>query len=248
MIFSRALAKLSVGAGHTPIRDIAEGADTFPRPQGEGSRVRVGEKAPVGAGNTPPLMALALVMLAACSSTPATHFYVLSPMPTAQSAAAPNAKQISVVIRDVRLPQYLERPQIITRGGDNRIQLADDAQWAGNLQQDMIRVLTENLGRFLNSDRVFSAPHNGPLKPDFRVDVEVLRFEQGADGRVALSARWWLIRGGDNTLIEAPSVTLNGSPLGERSRDALVASMSAVYGELAQIIARSVSEHSVAAK
>ena len=205
-------------------------------------------KLPVGAGNTLSLMALALVVMAACSSTPSTHFYVLSSMPPAQSTPASNAKQISLVIRDVRLPQYLERPQIITRGGDNRIQLADDAQWAGNLQQDMIRVLTENLGQLLKSDRVFSAPHNGPIKPDFRVDVEVLRFEQGADGRVTLSARWWLIRGGDNTLIEAPSVTLNGSAVSEHSRDALVASMSAVYGELAQIIARSVSEHSVAAK
>ena len=172
-------------------------------------------KLPVGAGNTLSLMALALVVMAACSSTPSTHFYVLSSMPPAQSTPASNAKQISLVIRDVRLPQYLERPQIITRGGDNRIQLADDAQWAGNLQQDMIRVLTENLGQLLKSDRVFSAPHNGPIKPDFRVDVEVLRFEQGADGRVTLSARWWLIRGGDNTLIEAPSVTLNGSAVSE---------------------------------
>ena len=32
----------SVGAGNTPIRAIAEGADTFPLPQGEGPRVRVG--------------------------------------------------------------------------------------------------------------------------------------------------------------------------------------------------------------
>jgi uncharacterized lipoprotein YmbA len=206
------------------------------------------KKPPVGAGDTLLIMALALIVLTACSSTPTTHFYVLSAMPPTQSAAPPAAKQISVVIRDVRLPQYLERPQIITRGGDNRIQLADDAQWAGNLQQDMIRVLTENLGQLLKSDRVFSAPHNGPVKPDFRVDVEVLRFEQAADGRVALAARWWLIRGGDNALIEAPSVTLTGATLGEHSRDALVASMSAVYGELAQMIARSVKANEMAAK
>ncbi|MBK7685649.1 MAG: membrane integrity-associated transporter subunit PqiC [Rhodocyclaceae bacterium] len=207
-------------------------------------------KLSVGARNTlsRSLLALALLALTACSSTPTTHFYVLSGMSHVQSASPQNAKQVSVVIREVRLPQYLERPQIITRGGDNRIQLADDAQWAGNLQQDMTRVLTENLGQLLNSELVFSAPHNGPIKPDFRVDVEILRFEQGVDGRVTLSARWWLIRGGDNALVEAPSITLNGSAIGERSRDALVASMSKLYGELAQLIAHSINKNSVAVK
>ena len=100
----------------------------------------------------------------------------------------------------------------------------------------------------LKSELVFSAPHNGPIKPDFRVDVEILRFEQGVDGRVTLSARWWLIRGGDNALVEAPSITLNGSAIGERSRDALVASMSKLYGELAQLIAHSINKNSVAVK
>ena len=109
-------------------------------------------------------------------------------------------------------------------------------------------MLTENLGQLLKSDRVFSAPHNGPLKPDFRVDVEVLRFEQGPDRRVTLSARWWLIRGSDNALIEAPSVSLSGALIDDRSRDALVYSMSTVYGELAQMIARSVGANAVAAQ
>lgn len=187
-------------------------------------------------------IALVMASVSGCASAPPTRFFVLN---SVASLDAPQVtpKAVAVVIRDVRLPQYLERPQLVTRGGDHRIQLADDAQWAGNLQQDMMRVLTENLGHLLKSDRVFSAPHNGPLKPDFRVDVEVMRFEQSADRRVALSARWWLIRGDGNTLLEAPSVMLYGAVLDDRSAESLVASMSAVYAELAQQIARSVVTH-----
>ena len=203
----------------------------------------------VGAGVTPSRIAMAMTfaLLVACTSTPSTRFYVLSAMAGAEATPV-SAKPVSVVIRDIRLPQYLERPQLITRDGENRIQLADDAQWAGNLQQDMVRVLTENLGLLLTSDRVFSAPHNGPLKPDFKVELEILRFEQGADRRVTLSARWWLIRGSDNALIEAPSVSLNSAPIDKLSRDSLVAAMSAVYGELAQLIARSVKAKEAATK
>lgn len=188
------------------------------------------------------VVAMAVATISGCASTPPTRFYVLNSVP-AIDTSPPTANAIAVVIRDVRLPQYLERPQLVTRGSDHRIQLADEAQWAGNLQQDMMRVLTENLGLMLRSDRVFSAPHNGPLKPDFRVDVEIMRFEQGADRRVALSARWWLLRGDGNTLLESPNVTLYGAVLDERSYESVVVSMSAVYAEFAKQIARSVETH-----
>ena len=183
---------------------------------------------------------VAVGLLVGCSSTPVTRFYVLSPLGPTETGQAQSTNAVAVAIREVRLPQYLERPQIVTRGGNHQIQLADDAQWAGNLQQDMTRVLTENLTNLLKSDRVFSAPHNSPLKPDFRLDLEVLRFEQDPDRRVELSVRWWLIRASDNTLLEAPSTTLYGTRLDDRSYESLIASMSSVYGELAQVIARNI--------
>lgn len=188
-----------------------------------------------------PLIAAAatLVLLWGCSSAPVTHYYVLSP--TAQAPAQPAQASIAVVIKDVRLPQYLERPQIVIRGGDHRLQVVENEQWAGNLREDMTRVLAENLGRLLQSDRVIAAPHDLRLQPDVRVEVEVLRFERDAGGRVQLSAHWWVTRGSDATLLASPGVTLFGEPLGAGAAyEAVVASMSAVYGELAQAIARSI--------
>jgi uncharacterized protein len=180
-------------------------------------------------------------IVAACASAPATRFYVLNSV--TRDSSLLSADGPSVVIRDVRLPQYLERPQLVTRDGDHKIRLSDEAQWAGNLQQDMVRVLTENLSQQLKSERVFSAPHNGPVKPDFRVDIEVLRFELGSDRRVMLSARWWLVRGDGNILIEAPSTVIYGQVVAERDIETVVASMSSVYAELAQQVARSVLRH-----
>ncbi|MBP7079784.1 MAG: membrane integrity-associated transporter subunit PqiC [Rhodocyclaceae bacterium] len=189
-----------------------------------------------------------VVLLLGCSSAPVTRYYVLSPVVASGTDQALPLTNVALTIREIRLPQYLERPQIVTRGGDHQIQLADDAQWAGNLQQDMTRVLTENLAALLKSDRIFSAPHNGPLKPDFRLDLEVLRFEQDPERRVALSVRWWLIRVSDNTLLEAPSTTLYGPAQDSRSYEALVASMSTVYGDLARLIARSVRSYAKVAQ
>lgn len=191
-----------------------------------------------------------LALLCGCSSAPATRYYVLSPtaqMPAhrAQALVDREAAAVAVVIKDVRLPQYLDRSQIVTRGSDHRLQIAEYEQWAGNLREDMTRVLAENLGRLLESDRVVAAPHNLRLQPDYRVEVEVLRFEREPGGRVGLSARWWLTRGSDASLLASPAETLFGAPLGEgASFEAMVASMSAVYGELAQAIARGIRARS----
>jgi uncharacterized protein len=189
------------------------------------------------------LLLLAVTLLSALlsgcgsSSTP-TRYYVLTPLASAPPA---EKRDVSVVIAGVRLPQYLDRPQIITRGGDNRLQVSDFDQWGGNLRQDMTRVLAENLGRLLGSDRVAAAPYAPRTQPDFRVEVEVLRFERAPDGRVQLAAKWWLTRG-DGSIVASPNAELSGAPLAAEtgSYDGLVASMSAVYNELALAIAEAI--------
>lgn len=181
---------------------------------------------------------LLLLLLAGCGSASSpTRYYVLTPLETAAPA---EKRDVAVLVSGVRLPQYLDRPQIVTRGGDNRLQVSDHEQWAGNLRQDMTRVLAENLGRLLGSDRVVAAPNTLRAQPEFRVEVEVLRFERAPDGRVRLAAKWRLSRG-DGALLASPSAELAGGALGEAgSFDALVASMSAVYNELAVTIAHAI--------
>jgi uncharacterized lipoprotein YmbA len=179
-----------------------------------------------------------LALLAGCASDPVTRYYVLSAVAPAQAAGA---SPVSVVIKDVRLPQYLERVQIVTRGSENRLLMADYELWAGDLRQDMTRVLAENLTRLLATDRVVAAPHTLKLQPDVRVELEVLRFERDAGGKVELTARWWLTRGTDGALLASPGITLLGSPLAAGAPyEVVVASMSAVYAQLAQEIARGI--------
>jgi uncharacterized protein len=186
----------------------------------------------------------ALILLGGCSSAPATRFYTLDPVIAApaarpQESVARAARPLTIVVTDVRLPQYLDRPQIVTRGSDQRLRFSEYEHWGGNLRDEMIRILAENLGRLLPGDRVIAAPHPVPLQPDYRLALEVQRFERNADGRVQLTARWWLTRGTDLVVLASPEATIAGSTIGDTSLDALVQSMSAVYGELAQAIARS---------
>ncbi len=181
-----------------------------------------------------------LASLAGCAgSSGGTRFYVLEPVTAGAAAARSDA---AVVVAGVRLPQYLERSQIVTRSGDNRLEFAEFDRWGGNLRQDMTRVLAGNLSRLLGSDRVVAAPHSLGAQNATRVEVEVLAFERGPDGRVRLAANWWLTRGADAApLAGTKAVELFGAPLADGAAyDAVVASMGQVYGELARAIAQAI--------
>jgi uncharacterized lipoprotein YmbA len=187
-----------------------------------------------------------LALLCACSSAPPTRYYVLAPLAQAplakpQAAADRAIAPVALVVKDLRLPQYLDRSQIVTRSENHRLQISEFELWGGNLREDMTRVLAENLRQLLDGDRVIAAPYTMSVTPDYRLEVEIQRFEREAGGRVRLSAHWWLTRGADAVLLASPEASFQGAALGEKSSyEALVASMSAVYGELAQAIARSV--------
>jgi uncharacterized lipoprotein YmbA len=192
------------------------------------------------------IAACVLALAAGCASAPPVRFYVVTPL--AVPAPAARAPGPGVVVATVRLPEYLERPQLVTRSGDNRLQIEEFDQWGGNLARDLTRVMAENLSLLLGSDAVVAAPHTQRSRPDYRVEIEVLRFERAGDARVHLAAKWRLLRGADGTPLASPTTVLASEPLAEASAELTVAAMSGVYGELSRAIAQAVSRHEKAAR
>jgi uncharacterized protein len=191
--------------------------------------------------------ALAVALATGCSSLPPVRFYVVTPL--ADPVPAARAPGPRVVVASVRLPEYLERPQLVTRSGDNRLKLEEFDQWGGNLAKDLTRVMTENLSLLLGSDAVVAVPHTQRMRPDYRVEIEVLRFERAGDARVHLAAKWRLLRGADGSPLASPTTVLASEPLPEAaSVELTVAAMSGVYGELSRVIAHAVLRQEKAAR
>lgn len=187
----------------------------------------------------------ALLSLAGCVTPgPATRAYLLTPTVAApvtgtHRAAVPETRPRTVVIRDVRLPLYLDRPQIVTRNDGNALEIAEAEQWGGPLREDMARVLATNLGFLLEGDRVVVAPFPASGAPDFRIEVDIRSFERQPGGRVVLAAQWWITRGADGSLQASANEIFNGDPVpADAGYAGLVGSMSAVYGDLARALAR----------
>jgi uncharacterized lipoprotein YmbA len=177
-----------------------------------------------------------------CASK-STRFYVLNPLDSGtgivNDVEAKDALSVEVV--SLRLPQYLERPQIVTRSSENRLELAEYHQWGGSLRKNMIRVLAKNLSQLLETPNIAISPHRPPVPPDFRVELEVMRFERDFDGQVRLSAQWRLSYGEDQRPLATRMTELTNPEVSAGTDfEQTVSAMSALYGELSRIIAREI--------
>lgn len=182
------------------------------------------------------------LLMSACSTgeKAQTRFYVLDAMP-ADVVALDGAQRdppLAIDIAALRLPQYLERPQIVTRSADNQLSLAEYDQWGGNLAKNMMRVTARNLTQLLDTAQITIFSRRPPKTPDLRVEIDVLQFERGPDGRVFLSAQWRILSAGDGEPKVARISDLYSAPLAsDAALDKTVRAMSELTAELSREIA-----------
>ena len=183
----------------------------------------------------------AVSLLCACSTAtgPGTRFYVLTPLDPGAALTSDMDRKgtLSVEVASLHLPQYLERPQIVTRSSKNRLELAEYHQWGGNLRKNMMRVLALNLSRLLATPHIVIYPYRPSISTDFRVELEVMRFERDFDGKVRLSAQWRLLSGKDRKPLKTRIAELESTVSSEKGDfEDTISAMSKLFGELSQII------------
>ena len=193
----------------------------------------------------PLLLAACLAISAGCASTAPSRFYTLTPMmsPEAPGKAIPAEEGKFLAVGPVVLPDYLDRPQILTRTGGNEVILHETERWAGSLQGDVSRVLLENLSGLLAGYRLTAvrwSPATQPQAPfRHRVGVEILRFEGPAGGTVVLKARYTLYGADGRTVVSVGESTVREAA-GGPDYDSLVAAMSRALATFSREIAAAI--------
>jgi uncharacterized lipoprotein YmbA len=146
----------------------------------------------------PAALSVLLTLLAGCGGSPKESFYTLSAGAAAESAAGPAAKGApSIAIGPVTLPDVVDRPQFVVHLAANRVSILEQQRWAEPLKSAIPRVIGENLGHMLGTSKVSAYPQVAVGAPDFRVHVDIQRFESAPGGPVTVDARWTVRRGTD---------------------------------------------------
>jgi len=129
---------------------------------------------------------IVLALLGGCATSRAPSYYTLTPT----SAERDGSGAIAASIGPFTLPEYLHRPQMVTRTAGAEIRLEEFHRWAENLDNAFVRTLTVDVARQLGSDRVFEFAAQGMPEPALRVQGMVQRFDVGEDGTAVLEVQW----------------------------------------------------------
>lgn len=178
-------------------------------------------------------IASALAILAGCAS-PDSRFYTLSASP----APAGPASNLSVAVGPVTVPAAVDRPQIVVSMGPNQVRLDEFNRWAAPLQSNIARVVAENLVALLGTPRVATAPQTLSADADYRVAIEVQRFES-APGEAATFDAVWTVRRTKSGASRTGRTTVR-EPVPDRGYDALAAAHSHAVERLSRDIADAV--------
>ena len=135
------------------------------------------------------------VALTGCSRSPRVSFYTLAGGAEI-SKVNPSRSAPSVSVVSITLPDLVDRPQLVERVSGNRVEILETHRWAEPLKNGISRLIAENLAGRLGSDRVTAYPQNSASDPDYKVYVDIQRFESVGDS-VSVEAIWTIRRTSD---------------------------------------------------
>lgn len=142
----------------------------------------------------PLFIASITALLAACGSAPREALYTLNAVPAAGAAVPATGAEVrdSVAIGPVRVPQMVDRPELVVRRGDNQVDLLEQHRWAEPLRDQIARTLAADVGARLGDARVIFYQDAGQ-QARYRVSVDVERFD-AFPGQGAVMQAIWTVR------------------------------------------------------
>jgi uncharacterized lipoprotein YmbA len=163
---------------------------------------------------------------------PPTSYLLSAAAPAPPAAIAP----VVVGVGPISIPAYLDRSSIVVRTGDGgEVGLSGEHRWAESLRDGIPRILAGNLSAMIPTDAVPVFPWRAPWTVQYRVSVDILRFD-GALGRsVVLDARWRLLDAAGRELLLRAAVLQES--IADSTYAALVAAESRLLASLSRDIA-----------
>jgi len=184
------------------------------------------------------LLAAMLCVLTACAGNKRpTQYYLLKPL-NLRDIQQQGTEGNVIGIGPVSLPQYLDRPQIITFTDDYTLSISEFHQWAEPLQNNFTRILIENLSALLPNSRFEAYPWKSSIKTNHQVTVSIDHFDLNTN--TALLSAHWTIETARNRIIQRHYSTRIEKPLPDTQYKSKISTLSKLLALLSLEIAESI--------
>ena len=195
----------------------------------------------------------ASISVAGCAVTDTTRYYALGQVGTGKVDAVRNPPgpanpstargsqgetgTAAIGVGPVFVPGYLDRIQIVTRTGADQVDLSPFYRWAEPLDDGIARVLAEEIGARVPTDRIVMFPWRGVVAQalQYQVVVAVTRFDGPPGGNITLDTRWRILGRDGNELAFRRSTMIESA--GGTGYEPMIAAMHRALVTLGQEIA-----------
>jgi uncharacterized lipoprotein YmbA len=178
---------------------------------------------------------IAALLLAGCGSSPKSRFYTLG---SSEPPAKIGAPAYIVTVGPVTVPDSVDRPQMVLRLSTTEVTLAEQARWAEPLKSSIPRVIAANLAHDLDSARVAVYGKGVWEDADYRVMVDIERFDATPGDAIVIEASWKVRRTKHTEGWTGRSVLRESAP--GRDVDAMVGAytraLASLSADIAQVI------------
>jgi len=184
------------------------------------------------------IYSISIVLLAAigCGASPSARFYTLSPTAKADEGSTAS---YTVGVGPVSIPSAVDRPQFVVQVAANRVEIDEFSQWVGPLDEIIAHAVAANLAVLLGTSDIAVTPL-ASLTPDYRVTIDVQRFESVRGEAVTIDAVW-AVRGSTAKQVRSGH-TLARESVSDGSVDALAAAHSSALAVVSADIAAALRE------
>ncbi len=180
------------------------------------------------------------LLFSGCATSPPAEFYLLKPIPRYDSAVERESfSGVVIVIEPIAFPDYLDRPQIVTRENDYKLSFSELHRWAEPLQDSFQRVLIEDLSSRIAPGHVKmdSGMLNGAA--DYHLSIEVLRMDAEKGKHMVLKIRWAL-SGKNETNTSQSQISEFTVPVVSEDFEAIVAAHSSAVALFAETVVNNI--------
>jgi uncharacterized protein len=178
-----------------------------------------------------------------------SRFYLLTPTadapapaPSTATTSAQNASDdFTLGLGPIKLPPYLDRPEIVIRAAPNRIELSKEDRWGESVQNGFTTSMERDLEAQGGTTHIILFPWYNTVHVDMQVQVDVYRFETDAQGNANLSARWTILDSTGKTILYTVETNLT-KPSKPGDQTEAAAALSQDIGDLSSQIANMIHQ------
>lgn len=127
-------------------------------------------------------------------NSPVPKFYTLhSTGSLGENKLLDITSKVIIGIGPVEIPEYQNRPQIVTRDKDGMLTFAQFERWGESLDSGLERLILESLTAMFPQANFQTFPCNFSIPLDYQVIVNVVQLESRLDKDIFFATQWTII-------------------------------------------------------